>query len=192
MIKREKTIRLLTTSLIVSLLLSFPVIFIHCNNDDDEEVPETLAGIYIMEKVTITEDYTIGGIVIIPSGTDVTEVTAQGILSAAPCENPANGAVELREGGQLYLVCIGESDELIAGTWDNSTPSVLALNLSNPPFPQNLQLNVTDIIRTSNTIEGNINPLILTPDLIENLLPEGVTPPPAILLAVKVIFAKSE
>lgn len=183
----------LTASLILLLTISIAFVFTGCGDDDSPAEPETLSGVYQMQKVVTTTDYKIGEITIISSGTDITEMAAAGILAAAPCSNPANAAVDLRDNGSLLLVCIGESGELSAGTWtENSTLTTLSLNLSAPPFPQALQLSVTDITRTSTSITGDINSLVLPADMIADLLPPGVDPPLAVILSVEVTFVKVE
>ncbi len=183
--------RTVTTTLLVVLSISIAFVFYSCNGDDEPTEPETLVGTYQMQKVVLIEDYKIGEITIFPAGTDVTELAAGGILAAAPCTNPANAAVDLRDTGELYLVCSGESNELAAGTWtENSTLTTLSLNLSSPPFPQNLQLSVTNITRDSNSITGDINSMVLPGDSIADLLPPGVDPPLAVILSVEVTFVK--
>jgi len=183
---------LLTASLFLLLIISIAFVFTGCGDDNDSPAePETLSGVYQMQKVVTTADYLIGDVTIIPSGTDITEMAAAGILSAAPCSNPANGAVDLRDNGSLYLVCVGEEGELAAGTWtENSSLTTLSLNLSAPPFPQALQLSVINITRTSSTITGDLNNLILPADMIADLLPPGVDPPLAVILSVEVTFVK--
>jgi hypothetical protein len=183
---------LLTASLFLLLIISIAFVFTGCGDDNDSPAePETLSGVYQMQKVVTTADYLIGDVTIIPSGTDITEMAAAGILSAAPCSNPANGAVDLRDNGSLYLVCVGEEGELAAGTWtENSTLTTLSLNLSSPPFPQALQLSVVNITRTSSDITGDLNNLVLPADMIADLLPPGVDPPLAVILSVEVTFVK--
>lgn len=182
----------LTASLFLVLTISIAFVFTGCGDDNDSPAePETLSGVYQMQKVVTTADYQIGEVTIIPSGTDITEMAAAGILAAAPCNNPANGAVDLRDNGSLYLVCVGEEGELAAGTWtENASLTTLSLNLSSPPFPQALQLSVINITRTSSDITGDINSLILPAEMIADLLPPGVDPPLAVILSVEVTFVK--
>jgi len=184
--------RAVTATLLVLLTISISFVFTGCGDDGDSPAePETLTGVYQMQKVVTTADYKIGEVTIIPSGTDITEMAAGGILAAAPCSNPANAAVDLRDNGSLYLTCVGESGELSAGTWtENSSLTTLSLNLSSPPFPQALQLSVTNITRNATSIVGDINNLILPAEMIADLLPPGVDPPIAVILAVEVTFVK--
>jgi hypothetical protein len=192
MIQRVELRGFVITALLFGLTLSMSFVFTGCGDDgDDPGEPETLVGIYQMSKVVLTQDYKIGEITIIPSGTDITQLAADGILEAAPCDDPANAAVDLRDTNELFLVCNGESGELKVGTWtENSNLTTLSLNLSSPPFPQALQLNVTNITRGPNSITGEINPLTLPADAIADILPPGVDPPLAVLLAVEVTFVK--
>lgn len=189
--KLEFLKRIVTATLLVGLSLSIAFVFYSCNGDDEPAEPETLVGKYQMQKVVLNEDYKIGEITIIPAGTDITQLAAEGILASAPCNNPANAAVDLRDTGELFLVCIGESDEQKAGTWtENSSLTTLSLNLSSPPFPQNLQLSVTNITRSTDSIVGDINSLVLPADAITDLLPPGIDPPLAVILTVEVTFVK--
>jgi hypothetical protein len=179
------------TTLLLTLTLSMAFVLNSCDDDDDPAEPETLAGTYKMQQVVMTEDYVYEGITIFEAGDDVTALAAGGILAAAPCNNPANAAVDLRDTGELFLVCDGESGELKAGTWtENSTLTSLNLNLSSPPFPANLQLQVINIVRTATTITGDIDPLLLPGDALAALLPDGIDPPLAALLAVQVTFVE--
>lgn len=184
--------RTLTATLLVLFTASIAFVFTGCGDDGDSPAePETLSGVYQMQKVVTTADYKIGEITIIPSGMDITEMASAGILAAAPCSTATNAAVDLRDNGSLFLTCVGESGELSAGTWtENSTLTILSLNLSSPPFPQALQLSVTNITRDGSSIIGEINNLILPAEMIADLLPEGVDPPLAVILAVEVTFVK--
>ena len=110
---RNRTVilkRTLTAALL--FLITFPIAFVFtgCGDDGDSNTePETLSGIYQMQKVVTAADYMIGEIIIIPSGTDITEMAAAGILTAAPCSNPANAAVDLRDDGSLLHAVAHES-----------------------------------------------------------------------------------
>jgi len=189
--KNEFLRRSVTATLLIGLVMSIAFVFYSCNGDDEAGEPETLVGVYQMQKVELTADYKIGEVTIIPAGTDITVLAADGILSAAPCDNQTNAAIDLRDTGELFIVCIGEEPELKAGTWtENSSLTKLDLNLGSPPFPQALQLSVTNITRGSNSITGEINPLLLPAEAITDLLPPGVPAPPAVLLAVEVTFVK--
>ncbi len=190
--KLEILKKTLTATLLSVLTISIVFVFTGCGDDgNDPAEPETLSGVYQMQKVETIADYKIGEITIIPSGTDITEMAAAGILAAAPCTNPVNAAVDLRDNGSLFLTCVGESGELSAGTWtENSSLTTLSLNLSSPPFPQALQLSVTNITRNASSIVGDISSLILPAEMIADLLPVGVDPPLAVILAVEVTFVE--
>lgn len=171
---------------------SMALYFSGCNNDDDNK-ESTLAGTYKMKKVTVTEDYKIDDQVIFPAGMDITMLASAGILSAAPCNDSTNAAVDLRSTKELFMVCTGESGELSAGTWDeNSTLTKLDLFLSSPPFPLPLQLSVTNITYSDTDISGSINQLTLPGDLVQPFLPSGIQAPPAVILVVSVEFVKVE
>ncbi len=176
--------------LLSALILSVSLHLTGCN--DDEEEVETLAGIYAMQQVKVTEDFTIDGQVIIPANTDITTISTAGILDAAPCTDPSNAAVDLRASNELYLTCVGEEGEEPAGSWiENADLTKLTLILSSPPFTMELTLIVNDIARTDDSITGIINSLTLSGDAITPFLPDGMTAPGFVIINnVQVTFQK--
>ena len=152
-----------------------------------------LKGVFRIHEVTLAQDYKIDDITVINAGTDVTSLVSDVLLAAAPCDDPADAALESNANGELYLVCIGESGRIKAGTWtSNSTLSTLTLNLSSPPFPIDLQMNVAHITinEECNLFSGNINPLILPGEEIADLLPPGVDPPLAAFFSIDITISK--
>jgi hypothetical protein len=58
----------------------------------------------------------------------VTKLVVEGFLEAAPCDDPANAAVDLRDTNELFLVCDGEAGEPKVGTWTVKPIKITMLN----------------------------------------------------------------
>ena len=169
---------LLASTLIITILFAMS-----CDNGSDEPEPELydLSGVYkfkeakLQTKVTIT----IGVFPItVPAGTDVTDELSDGLLATAPCNDPENGAVELKASNELFFACIGESNEAKAGSWSvDEDRTELTLSLASPPLPAALALKIEnlDINETTDVIGGSIIKFPLTPDLMLGFLPASMT-----------------
>ncbi|MCG8311041.1 MAG: hypothetical protein MI975_26880 [Cytophagales bacterium] len=151
----------------------FGLLFVvSCDNGNDDPEPQLyqLPGVYKFKKAILKSDLEIPGIPssLIPE--DITDQLAGGLLAEAPCDDPENGAVELKENKELFFACVGESNELKAGTWDvNNDTTELSLNLS---VPQALLLPITDmeINESTDVISGTIANFPLNKTLIAGFL----------------------
>jgi hypothetical protein len=122
---------------------------------------------------------------IAPSGTNVYLVIGQGMFGNSPCVNVLNSAVELRKNNEIYFVCIGEANELKAGTWSiNDERTILTLNLSPPAVSDALALLVTNLDEGNDSFSGTIDNLPVPSELFQ-LEPGGV-----LLLKVNIQFNK--
>lgn len=167
---------LLSTLFIFSL-----VFFMSCDDGGSDPEPESydLTGKYVFEEATLVDGAQgIADAIGIPVGlipTDITDAMAGGLLAEAPCDNPENGAVELKENKQLFFTCIGETNDLQAGVWDvNGDTTVLTLSLS---VPQALDLVLSDleIDEVNDIISGTISNFPVNKTLIAGfiaILPE--------------------
>lgn len=168
---------LFTSTFIIALLFAMS-----CDNGSDEPEPDTFAGTYLFHKATLQTDVSftidIVGVTIpvsIDKGKDITEELKGALLEEAPCDNEENGAIDLKENKELFFICIGESNELKAGTWDeNADLTVLTLNLASPPLPNPIPLKIEDITVTGDIIAGSIIGFPLTQDLLAGFLPDGI------------------
>jgi len=175
MTERTQVIKGTIRILFVSTLIFAILFVVSCDNGNDPE-PELypLPGIYTFNKAILQTTLELPGIPIpISSGTDITDEMAGGLLAEAPCDDSANGAVELKESKELFFTCIGESNEAKAGTWSiNGDTTELSLNMASPPLPSALKLTVEDLVinESTNIIGGSILNFPLTPDLIAGFL----------------------
>lgn len=172
------------------------VFFTSCNNDDDEEpAKETLAGVYQMDKAILTTDIKdVDDVVIVPSGSDVTAIMASGIFGASPCENPANSAIDMREGGKLYFNCIGSESNVTptdAGTWsENSSLTSLTLSLSSAVVPPaGFQLTISNVSKNGSVITGTIPSVPVTAELLNAAFPDA-TFDPFVIVGANVEFSE--
>ncbi len=158
-----------------------------CNNDNGENDPETfkIPGVYTFDEALLQTEVSLilnlgfGNLPIdLPVGTDITEELVGGLLDQAPCDNPENAAVELKSNNELFFTCIGESNELKAGTWEyKETEKILNLNLSSPPLPFAIPLKIEDVVidEENEIISGTIKSFSLTPDLMMSFVPSLLT-----------------
>ena len=163
--------------MLLSTLFIFSLVFFMSCDDGSEPEPELydLSGIYTFKKAVLQTEIQIPGIPIpIPAGRDITNEMADGLLAEAPCKDPDNGAVELKSNFKLFFACIGEEDELDAGTWmvdDERTELTLSLSVSTGNLA--LKLKDLDIDEVNDVIGGTITSFPITKTLLAGFL-EGV------------------
>lgn len=151
----------------IFILGSFAVILafllISCEEKKDE--PDPLVGTYTFSSATFNDTV----VVVIQEndfqfqpGSSAAEFVSNGLLGAAPCDNAQNAAVELREDGTGYMVCLNEENEEQMGTWFiNSDRTILTLNISNPmPFA----LTISNLNITENAFSGTVENFPLPKD----------------------------
>ncbi len=148
------------------LIILITVLFmISCNKADEPKPKETFTGTYVFKSelqtdVSFTIDFGFGPSLVTFKGTDI----LIGLLENAPCDDAENAAIELKDNKELYFTCIGESNELKAGTWDeNADLTILTLNLASGP------LKIEDITVSGGIISGTIKGFPLTQALLGRL-----------------------
>jgi len=177
-----KSIEFLTkaASSAVAVMFLLGLLFVAgCDSDSEDPGPELyeIPGVYTFDEAILQTDITMpfelipGVPIVIPAGTDITEEMADGLLAEAPCDNPENGAVELKENKQLFFVCIGEDNEDQAGTWDiNSDTTELTLVLSVEIGTLNLKIEDLEIDETNDIIGGTIGNFPITKALLAGFM----------------------
>ncbi len=160
-----------------SMIALLAVLLVAC--DEKEEETDVLVGTYVFTSATFNDNVTIivsDQEVVFPPGSDASAFVGPGLLSAAPCDNPQNAAIELSKEGKANFVCVGEAGTDQMGTWSiNAERTVLKLNISNPaPF----SLDITDLETTSTTFSGTVGNFPLPKDAGVEL--GGILPGPEI------------
>lgn len=154
--------------------LLFGLMFLSaCDNDSDPEPEEyEISGTYTFKEAILQTALTIPGVgITLPVGTPITTQMKDGLLAEAPCDDPDNGAVELKPNFELFFACVGENNELKTGTWSiNSDTTELNLNLS--VSSGNLQLKISNLTIDENNdvIGGTISNFPITKNLIAGFL----------------------
>jgi len=161
--EKRRLIWRITAFMLFGLVMAGLVTFTSCNDDDDEEPTQTLAGVYSMtEAITTTDIVDVEDSVIIPSGSNVTAIMAGGIFGFSPCDNPLNSAVDMATDGKLYFICVGsESDKegVDAGSWSESsdlTTLTLTLNSTVVP-PTGFVLTINNVTKTGAVLNGTVD-----------------------------------
>ena len=175
MTKYNKLIAWINKILFAGILLFGITIFNSCDNGGDKDPePELydLSGVYIFNEAILQTSLEIPGLPIsIPAGTDITDEMSNGLLAEAPCNDQANGAIELKSNFKLFFTCIGENNELDAGTWSiDDARTELTLNLS--VSSGNLALKVEELVidETNDLIAGKIRNFPITKTLLAGFL----------------------
>ena len=187
--------RRIAALMLFGLILGTVFTFTSCSDDDEpgDTGPETLAGVYKLTKGVLTDDIKdVDGNVVVPSGTDITAIMAAGIFGASPCDNQANSAVDMREGGKLFFVCTGTESEVPgvdAGSWEENitlTSLTLVLNSTVVP-PIGFTLPITDVSKSGAVVSGSIDSVPLTKELLDAAFP-GNEFPDIVIVAVDIEF----
>ena len=207
--KRQKQI----TKVILGALFTGSVIFsltfiAGCNNggdDNPDPEPETLAGKYKYNKVTliaevvVPEDSTDSDrTVTLPVGTDVTSMFLNGLMGTLQCNDVSNAAIELRDDHKLLAFCNGEGGTPVeGGTWsEKSDLSELTINLAPPIVPVAVQLKQTNIQKNGDNLSGDVAQIPMSGALMAAFPPPGVTYPTdfkfpsLILMDVNIAYTK--
>jgi hypothetical protein len=179
MTKKLKSLSEAMRAILGSSLLLGLVFIVSCDNGDDDPEPEPypLPGVYTFHEAILQTELTLpieiipGTPITIDEGTDITEEMKNGLLAEAPCDDPENGAVELKDTNELFFTCIGESNEAKAGTWSvNSDTTVLTLVLSVEIGTLNLNIQDLDIDESTDIIGGTIGNFPITKALLAGFL----------------------
>ena len=146
------------------LVLSFALMA--CNEDDNGSTTQKdeVAGTYAFKSATFVNGVEIklnGQPTSFPANSDATAYVNAALLGEAPCNDAENAALELRENGELYLVCKGENNEALAGTWEvNEAGTQIRLKITNPPFT----LLIENFKLENNILSGRISNFPLVKD----------------------------
>ena len=156
------------------MLLVFVLGLLSCGEDDGGEMPEVdpLVGTYTFKSAKFINEVKItinGQEITFSAGADATAFVSGGLLGAAPCDDPTNAALELRENGEGYFVCIGETNEEKAGSWEvDDDRTEITITLTNP-VPTSVI--VEDFELTNDVLKGRINNFPMRKDVSK---PQGI------------------
>jgi hypothetical protein len=167
------------------ILPLFSVLFIavffiidSCKKDTPVKA-DPLVGKYIISSATISSPLIVQGDTLLPSGTNLTLPINAALLSSAACTNVINTRLELKDNGQIWYVCEGESNEKQNGTWEiNSARSELSLtlNMKQNGIDATVPLKISDLSISYTKVSGStIVPL--PPDFFAAIgitLPTGI------------------
>jgi len=180
----KKTKNRLIAAILSLLVFSFGLVLITSCEEDETKV-DSLVGTYAFVSATLAKNLMYEQELVLPSGTDVTLIVGGGMFGSTPCDNVLNSAVELRKSNEIYFVCIGEANELKAGTWSiDDDRTTLTLNLSPPAVPEALALLVTNLVEGTTNFTGTIANLPVSTELFQ--LPAGGV----LLLSINIQFNK--
>jgi hypothetical protein len=143
----------LLTILLISLGFSAS-----CGKDETKVSP--FVGNYVITSAAVSESFNVpvtGGVnVPVPVGTPITAAIQTALLSAVTCSSAEKTYVEIRKDFSIYMSCEG-ANSINAGTWSESSSSVLLLNLNStavPSAPAGIALTVTDVVKSGNLLTG--------------------------------------
>lgn len=190
--KLIKFLKVASRSILASTCIIALFFAMSCDTGSDPE-PELydLSGVYTFKEALLTTPLEIPGIsplVMEAFGNDITSQMAGGLLAEAPCNDPANGAVELKADHTLFFACIGETVEDQAGTWSvNGDTTELNLNLSVSTGNLQLKLQDLEIDEVADVIGGSVNNFPINKSLVGGFL-VGVPGADAILAGIDDTF----
>ncbi|NJM24882.1 MAG: hypothetical protein HC859_04555 [Bacteroidia bacterium] len=175
---------------ILPLLLSIIVVaglatFTACDDSDDDG--SKFEGEYKLTSATLTTAVTIQGGDMegteLPVGAPITSYVSTSLFSVVQCDNADNAAIELSGNTEIHFICLGETGDTKGGSWTD-VDGDLVLQLSSPPFTQNLSITVTNIEVNGNTLEGDIDNLPFAGELF------GDPGTPVYLVDMHIVFTK--
>lgn len=151
-------------------------LMVSCDENGEEEV-DPLVGTYVFTSASFNEAVTVtiqGVDVEFPAGSNAADFIAEGLLGNAPCDNQENAAVELKENGTTFYVCLNETGEEQLGSWSiNSARNEMDFNIIEPaPF----QLKITNLSITETSFSGTVTNFPLPVDAgydLGQMLPGG-------------------
>ena len=172
------------------ILVAMAVMTFSCEDDPKEIDP--LVGTYVFTSATFNDTVPIKiqqmDMTFLP-GSDAGDFVGPGLLGAAPCDNPENAAIELKDDGTSYYACLTEETPEQMGTWSiNTDRTILTLNIS---VPQIFSLNISDLDIKTTSFGGIVENFPLPRDASVELgaiLPGGI--PNYQVASVDVMFTK--
>ena len=145
--------------ILLAFLSVFLVFLSSCKEDPEVEVSPYI-GEYTVVNATLTENLTLTtneiGAMTLVAGLSITEMIQTALLGAVDCE-PENSLIELREDFSLYIGCLGTTEELDGGTWEEQSETVIVLNLNSTAIPASstgIVLTVTDVTLVGDILSG--------------------------------------
>jgi hypothetical protein len=135
----------------------------------DEDLPNTLEGVYSIEKAELASDISVDvvgiPVTIIDAGYDLTEYVEEYILSNSPCTNSSNTALGLVAPDTLKFVCVGETLTQWIGDWtENSSLTQLTLSFGlGGTTPMDVVFEVKK--RSKNSFIGTISQTVSKSDI---------------------------
>ena len=153
------------------------LLMISCDENGEEEKVDAVVGTYVFTSAEFNDTVEIT-IMDMPMqflpGDNAAQFVGEGLLGNAPCDNPANAAVELKENGTTFYVCLNETGEEQLGNWTiNAERTVMNFNISNPvPFA----LVITSLNITETSFSGTVSNFPLPKNAAYNIgqqLPGG-------------------
>lgn len=176
-----KILQLFLSCLFVAAMVTFTA----C--DDEGENGPDFEGQYKLTSATLTTAVTIQGGdmegTVLPIGAPITTYVGTSLFSVVQCDNADNAAIELQNNTEIHFICIGESGDTKGGSW-TEVDGDLVLQLSSPPFTQNLSITVTNVEVNGNTLEGDIENLPFAGELF------GDPGTPVYLVDMHIVFTK--
>jgi len=179
--------------ILIAVLCLIPMFTVSCDEDENGE-EDPMVGKYTFTSAIFNDSVSIkveGTYIQFIPGSDASQFVRSGILKAAPCDDMANAAVDLKSNGQTYYICLGETNEDQMGTWViNSDRTVLTFNISNP---QTLALIIGELVISETQFDGTVEnfPFVVDTDYeFGESLPGGIIN--FQIASVDVIFSKVE
>jgi hypothetical protein len=189
----------LSAFMLFGIALAAVFTFTSCSDDEEPEEDPTLAGVYQMQEAILTSDIVdVEDSVVIPSGSNVTAIMGGGIFGASPCDDPTNTAVDMRDDGKLFFVCVGsESGKqgVDAGSWEeNVTLTTLTLDLNATVVPPiGYSLSITSVSKTGTAIDGTIGSVPMPNTLLNQVVGlEDVEFPAVTIASATVKFVEAQ
>lgn len=132
-----------------------------CKKDEVGPTVSPYVGSYVISSASLTAPLTLTtneiGDYTLQAGTDITEMIQSALLGSVACSSADKSRIELREDQSMFMSCDGEAAELNAGTWEETSATVLTLNMNNaaiPTSPTGVVLTVTDVVLAGNLLSG--------------------------------------
>ncbi len=144
------------------VLIASVALLAGCSDDDGSEDVSPYVGSYAITKATLTKALTLTtnfGPYTITTGTDITQIIQQALLSAITC-TPDKSLIELKDDYSMLMKCEGTTNQINAGTWEEVSATVLKLNMNStaiPSSPTGFLLTVDNVSLNNKVLSGSTN-----------------------------------
>lgn len=149
-----------SSKFILLAFLSISLVFLSSCKEDPEDDISPYIGNYIITNAALSETLTLTtneiGDIVVPVDTPITLMIQEALTGSTECE-PEESIIQLLEDYSLILSCLSPAPEVVAGTWQEQSETVIILNMNStaiPSSPTGVVLTISGVTLANSILSG--------------------------------------